>query len=106
MAEGGRIKKTSTAVRLKANSRTPRSLSVLVIDQLRSDMRLCPSVRIEKGAWGDGALEAVINEELLQACKILEAGVPLANTNLWGNIEDLEPCQHSREVLHGEMQTL
>lgn len=53
-------------------------------------MRLCPSVRIEKGAWDDGALEAVINGELLQACKILEAGVHLANTNLWENLEDLE----------------
>ncbi|RSL63879.1 hypothetical protein CEP54_004945 [Fusarium duplospermum] len=90
MAEQGRIKKASTTARLKANSRTPRSLSTLVIDQLRNDMRLCPSVRVEKGAWDDGALEAVINGELLQACRILEAGVPLDNTNLWERLEDLE----------------
>ncbi|KAJ4327966.1 hypothetical protein N0V84_001641 [Fusarium piperis] len=47
-------------------------------------------LQVVHGAWEDTALEALINGELLRACKLLENGLSLAAANNWEKLEKLE----------------
>lgn len=86
----GLIRESAMQVRTKPNAPTPRVLSTRVVDQLKSDISLCDSVQVVRGAWEDAALGAVINGELLQACRLLEDGLSPAVARRWERLEELD----------------
>lgn len=96
-------------IRVKPNTKTPRTLFTRVVDQLRADISLCDLVQVAQGAWEDAALEALVNGELLRACKLLEGGLPLAVANKWERLGELNSewarPQNSSDTVMADVET-
>jgi hypothetical protein len=62
-----------------------------VIQQLKQDIALCPSVHVDKESWTDSEFERTVKNQLRKSHQHLNMGLHRTTWDQWAKLEKLKP---------------